>query len=969
MSTHVSRFSPAVGALIALLAISIQSHGQIAVRIPDKTLEIRGIVVTPLSKDAAGLKSATTVQQTSGEIWLATNDGLYVVNERTNETARVPEAPSDLKSLFAVETNVWACANGSICRVDPRDRHTQTIPFPEVVLDMDALDRRVWLVTKRGVYRLTVGDGQPAPVSCQSKDIRCAKVIPGNEILVGASEGIYVGTNGKDQVYLLPDSPTEVQCMEYASGRLWVGTARGLYFMDARKQFRLLEDSPPDIRGIQETNGLVWFMAGNGIFTISKKIVGDKVTDTDRASLFKLFKDGQVIRTFQFRKTTIGHQLSSSSSASRRNEIVTNPEWTLSQEIWVGGSDGVYLYKENPNHDTRPRRIPDEDLSVGSIKSVNGRLWAATNKGAYRIDTDVAIRVDIQSEESWWKSVIESLFPRVLRVSGVVRPVVQYTKLDGTPLVTIDPFDTEPTVIIEMNKDKFDKASAPERRDLEYGLPTNIGKPLDAGSRSVYYSVRDRWRNTFDDTIPVFVIPGPLATSGLLVVVWITSFVLIIAFAPWSVICHMMLMNRQIRKYGYFNLAHIVITVVRPVRRHVLRRYLKGVRADRGFSEWRARFVVPSEDFLPTRCLELVREHRKLLLLGQSGIGKTSYFRYLISSFSSQSSTAFRLGDLVPVFIPLGRYRGSNPTQMVHTQLASYGQLTDEEITTSCLENGGILIFLDGLNEIDSTTRNLVNTFVERYWVMNYFVISSQEDYPEFAGKRIYLATLDPERVNELLRRRLGEERANSLSSQLTSDAYMIYKIPLDLELAIGLLASDPDGQLPQSRRELYERTLRPVWDQWHRSGRSEYSELLISRAYQMVRSSDPVFDRPDNPAQIEIRNDLLRHRLLVARGDQYYFAHEEIGAFLAAKYFAPRFRDLLPIENSVDFSWLPMLRFAGSYLRESKRDIRDLVFSVVEKNKFLAIELFKWLETIEPALLKGWTSGFKRKLGGAMLD
>jgi len=605
---------------------------------------------------------------------------------------------------------------------------------------------------------------------------------------------------------------------------------------------------------------------------------------------------------------------------------------------------------------------------------VNDHPWIASDRGTYRIDRDVAIKLDIQSEDWWWKSIIEAkwLLPNLLRVSGTVTPVVYYEHANSNrrdeSADLYRKYQGEPQVILEMNAEAFGEALKNDAK--EYGLPKNIGKQLNPGTGFVYYRVRDQWGNTFENRIPVVVIPGPLITSILVAGVWVFSLLLLIAFAPVSSVCFALLMNRNIRRVGYFNLVPIALTLLPPVRLHVLRRYRQELKNDKALTEWQARFVVPSDKFLPSHFLALIGRHRKVFLLGQSGIGKTSYFKYLVTTQLANPAQDNPLGKIVPIFLPLGRYRGCQPLEMIHTQLASYGQLTDEEITSTFLQRGGFLIFFDGLNEADSDTRNMLNSFIERHWIRNYFCVSSQEDYLEFAAERTQLDTLNKEKINEFLRKQLKAKRAEELISNLTPEIYAIYKIPQDLELAIELLEDGPDSLLPASRQELYERKLLPIFHEWELDGNGDYAERLFARAYEMISSSEISFDppMPKNPIPLEIKNDLLESRLLIGRNGQYYFSHEQISAFLAAKYFVSRWRDLLVKQAAVEFNWEPMLRFALFYINTSE-EIRDLFFALLERNKFLAIDLFKWLNISKPGLGKEWSYWFEQKLGQAMLN
>jgi hypothetical protein len=112
---------------------------------------------------------------------------------------------------------------------------------------------------------------------------------------------------------------------------------------------------------------------------------------------------------------------------------------------------------------------------------------------------------------------------------------------------------------------------------------------------------------------------------------------------------------------GYFNLVPIVITVLPPVRLHVLRRYIHELSNDKTLAAWKDRFVVPEDRFLPLRFLELVGQHRKIYLRGQSGIGKMSFFKFLVSTQLANAAKRQPLRKMVPVFLPLSRYKGCKP--------------------------------------------------------------------------------------------------------------------------------------------------------------------------------------------------------------------------------------------------------------------------------------------------------------------
>src|SRR5206468_11075153 len=208
----------------------------------------------------------------------------------------------------------------------------------------------------------------------------------------------------------------------------------------------------------------------------------------------------------------------------------------------------------------------------------------------------------------------------------------------------------------------------------------------------------------------------------------------------------------------------LTMTVFPPARRHLLRRYFKGIAQDKSFKRLQQSYVVPTEDFLPENFGVRLTDHHPVLLLGSSGIGKTSFFRYLTFCYASKKDRKLCPRDIVPVFVPMARYQGTQPTEMIYAQLASYGRLTDQDLTNWFLQQGGFLIFLDGLNEVGEEPRQHLNSFVDQHRNRSYFCLSSQQSYQQYAWmERVTLASLGPEKIQALLKLELGEEKARSL--------------------------------------------------------------------------------------------------------------------------------------------------------------------------------------------------------------
>lgn len=965
----LARFLLLIIHLFGILFAIPSIDAQVAVRIPDKALECRGMARLTRTGVASDSLNTKEISPDATELWIATSDGVYVIQERSSTYEKLQALPLDIRKIVVANKLVWLSAPNGIIRVNPADRHGQVI-LPGVELNMAVETKAAtWLLTSKGVYRVALNSDTANPIEI-TRSINCLAAISDGQVLLGADDGIYITSNDGPVAYVA-GSPRDVHCLTVTPEHTWVGTKSGIFSFDGPGVFSPVQqpsNTPAtDVSRIYGAENVTWFVAGRDIF-----LIVEQHDDSGRARLVAVplgrITQGN-IKGVQYLKTTVGSSLSENFSTSDKDKN-TPREFLLSQELWVGTDEGLFLYQDGQKIKT----VPDKNMSVSELVFSDGHPWVATDKGVFRVDRDVSIKFDLRQEDSWWKSIVEVLFQKQIRVSGIVGVDASYVQstashgIDGT-----DPYDSSIprhfAFIMEMDRKEFNRAI--QDKEHEYSLAKNLRKELNWGTGSVFYDVRDQWDNSFEGRMPVIVMPGPLLLSAFLVPAWALSLILIIIFAPHSVFCMNVLMNKNIRKYGYFNLVPIIITVVPPIRSHVLRRYFDALKDDSNLTEWQNRYVVPSDIFVPAQSFEALVQHRKLILLGQSGIGKTSYFKYLISTCLLDANIGTKLRRLVPIFLPLNRYRNTEPAEMIHTQLASYGQLTDSKVTLNFLDTGGFLIFFDGLNDLDADARNALTAFVERYWLRNYFFMSSQEDYPEFGAQRVQLEALNRGSIQTLLSKRLPEDRVDRILSTLDADMYELYKVPQELELAIELLIENSDETLPRTRQELYEKKLLPVFGKWKREGQSEFCQILIARTYQALRAKEIFFDPQPPKASLpdEIKRELVKAKLLVPRLDQYCFSHDQIRAFLAAKYIAPRWRELFKeADLTIDFSWQSTLRFTIGYMEGQENELRDILLQLISKDKLLAIELFKWLNETNAKITESWSSLFTRNLGEAMV-
>lgn len=959
-------------ALILFFAHSV-TKAQVAIRLPNKDTDVKGLIIvdTIRRNDASG-NSGTYQPINSKEVWMGTDDGIYRIDEALQDH-RIEHSLPNLWSLTTDYKYVWVSSEKGIFRISPENGHRDHIQMTPVLIRAATRgEGQTYLQTGSGIF--VIADDEATPTRIKELPLNINSVASLNDRTFFAnSNGLYEFKPDMISAELVTSYPINISHIVALNGRLWLNTDKGLMVFEQGKELIPISEAPRDIKSLSISNNVLLFWNHESIYTVdsgkeNKNVNSTQVAATDYrlrriADLKKIGLNANDIKSVRYDGDTIlGSNSPGLSRFPRPNQSST---FMLSiGDIWLATSKGLYLYKNN----TTTHRIPDVTLDIKSMEVTGSSLWLATNRGGYIIDPHVKIKFDIKSEESWWKGLTEVtwLLPNV-RVSGMVRPELKYSKDVFNNFFSI-PLERLPTddmkAFVEMNREAFDRSQ--KNRANEYALPKNIGKELEVGTFRVYYSVQDQWGNTLTDSIEVIAIPGPFFLAALTGMLWALSLVFIIYLAPNNLICHQLLMNRRVRKWGYFNIVPIVITIIPPIRQHILQRYFNSIRVDKEFKNSVDTYVLPSDEFRPEHFFKVLEEHRKIYLLGQSGIGKTAYCKFLIGSYTG-ASFGWRFNHALPIFLPLVRCRGSQPEAMLQNQLYRYGLLDGEEIINGFLERGGFLFFFDGLNEIDDDTRNKVNTFIERYSNSNYFFLSSQEDFPEFLAERVQMKSLEKEKVEEILRKRLPQEQSEVAIESITDVAYEIYKIPQDLEMAIELLKSSSCEHLPQTRKLLYSKRLEPIFLSWKEHGQDSYEIIVIRRAYEMLESKESFFGTLAHPIGSEIVNDLEKAGFIDKKPDQSVFRHEQIHAFLASKYFAPRWRNLIK-DVRIDHSWKSMLEFTFQDL-EAVNDFRDLMFALTEKDYVVATDIFKWLKDTYPKQCRGWQNEFHQKLGAAIVQ
>jgi formylglycine-generating enzyme required for sulfatase activity len=141
----------------------------------------------------------------------------------------------------------------------------------------------------------------------------------------------------------------------------------------------------------------------------------------------------------------------------------------------------------------------------------------------------------------------------------------------------------------------------------------------------------------------------------------------------------------------------------------------------------------------PRPVLDLLRQQNGLIILGDPGAGKTTFLKYLTLRLALGEGEALGLGVQLPILLPLSAYANALATRDIPLDcfIAEYYRdrgvdLPIEPMLNEALAQGGVLLLLDGLDEVkDLAQRHLVVQRVVDFFAFhrrrgNKFVLTSR---------------------------------------------------------------------------------------------------------------------------------------------------------------------------------------------------------------------------------------------------
>lgn len=313
----------------------------------------------------------------------------------------------------------------------------------------------------------------------------------------------------------------------------------------------------------------------------------------------------------------------------------------------------------------------------------------------------------------------------------------------------------------------------------------------------------------------------------------------------------------------------------------------------------------PLDERTPLSALEATQANRWLVLTGDPGGGKSTFANYLAHSLALRQlqPKAVRddswTGTETPIFVTLREFAHALPNPLpvaarpldlwsfITEQLAKRNLAKATAPLEALLEAGKVMVLFDGLDELPTAAlrqfvRDAVRVFAERYPDNRYLVTCRTLAYQAPASKRqpdprldtrafpqFTLALFDGEQIEQFIQAWYQElvtngtlndvtasEKTRDLKRAITrADLADLARTPL--LLSVMARVHTHDGQLPDARALLYERTIEMLLWRWeelrnreglrlptvrqhlHAAGRreSDFIDVLCQLAYEVHRA------------------------------------------------------------------------------------------------------------------------------------
>ena len=372
--------------------------------------------------------------------------------------------------------------------------------------------------------------------------------------------------------------------------------------------------------------------------------------------------------------------------------------------------------------------------------------------------------------------------------------------------------------------------------------------------------------------------------------------------------------------------------------------------------------------------LKAVEQHHKLMVLGKPGAGKSTFLKYLAMQCIEGNFQA----DRIPVFITLKDFAEIKETPDLFTYISQLIKLSNSDALQKVLEQGQLLVLLDGLDEVrEEDTQQVLRQILEfsEKFHLNQFVITCRIAAKEYTFERfteVEVADFDQKQIAIFAQNwfRLSDPvKAERLIQKLRENEPIRELASSPLLLTLLCLVFGESADFPANRSELYKEGLDVLLKKWdgkrniHRD--QLYKNLSLKRKEDLLSQialitfeqkdyffkqktleayisdfirnipnvdSDPEVLRMDSEAVL--KSIEAQHGLFVERAKSIYsFSHLTFQEYFAAKEIVANSAYESLVKHLTEKRWrevflltASMMRNADDLLRLMKQNVDEML-------------------------------------------
>jgi predicted NACHT family NTPase len=420
------------------------------------------------------------------------------------------------------------------------------------------------------------------------------------------------------------------------------------------------------------------------------------------------------------------------------------------------------------------------------------------------------------------------------------------------------------------------------------------------------------------------------------------------------------------------------------------------------------------EDCQKQEGLNVANEKQYLMVLGGPGAGKSTFLRRMGLEALKGKKGNFKYA-CIPVFIELKKFNTGeiNIEKEIAEEFRICGFPSHEAFTAKALEQGKLLILLDGLDEVPTERMNeairQIQNFVDLHdqnrFITSCRVAAYRHNFRRFTD--VAMADFDDAQIEKFITNwfksepQTGQDCWKKLNNDEHKSAKELTQTPLLLTLMC--LLYQRSRKFPTNRATLYERALRVLLEEWaaekgiphedlYKGLDTKRKEMMLSEIAHEAFQADRLFlPKREITDQIEqllkeilpdekfidgtavLKSIEVQHGVLVERAEGIYsFSHLTLQEYLTAQYIDDhRQIEMLVTEHLTDGRWQEVFLLVAGLMRGGADDLLLLMEKEAQKyiNTLKLQASLQWAEQVTAGSESNLKPVAKRAIANAIAN